>query len=63
MVFLHLTSRRNLHFCDSAVWCILHPEAILKMVITLSTRMNSLLLVIGGFRSLQYAIRMYPVSI
>ena len=53
MVFLNLPSGRNLHFYDSAVRCILHPEAISKMVITLSTRMNSHLLVIDGFRSSQ----------
>ena len=61
-VFLHLPSGKNLHFLDSAVLCIWHPDAISKTVITLSTSMKSQALVIAGFKSSQYAYKIYLVS-
>ena len=59
----HFPRGRNLHFCDIAVLCILHPDDRSNRVITLSTRRNSQMLVMAGFRSSQYAYSFYLVSI
>ena len=59
---LHFPKARNLHFWDSAVLCILQPEANSKIVITLSTNLNSHRFVIAGFKSSQKVYRMYLVS-
>ena len=61
-VVFHFPRGKNLHFFEAAVQCIRQLEESSNRVITLAISRNSQKFVTTGFRSSQYAYRVYLVS-